>query len=124
MSTAVVMSIIKAQQERTEQDKKSLDISHSRSYSPVIEHQQTSRPPEPEPRDVYDITKKIMDLVPDSEVELLYQLRKFHDGLWNQAPELRISAMFWKPLGNILNKNIDSFEQDWQKKILKLFNNE
>jgi hypothetical protein len=78
---------------------------------------------EPEPRDVYDIVKQIMDLVPDSEVELLYQLRKFQDGLWNQAPELRISAMFWKPLGNILNKNIDSFEEDWQKKILKLFNN-
>lgn len=78
---------------------------------------------EPVSRDVYDITKQIMDLVPDSEVELLYQLRKFQDGLWNQAPELRISAMFWKPLGNILNKNIDSFEEDWQKKILKLFNN-
>jgi hypothetical protein len=78
----------------------------------------------PEPRDVYDITKQIMDLVPDSEVELLYQLRMFHDTLWNQAPELRISAMFWKPLGNILNKNVDSFEQDWQKKILKLYNND
>ena len=78
----------------------------------------------PEPRDVYDITKQIMDLVPDSEVELLYQLRMFHDTLWNQAPELRISAMFWKPLGNISNKNVDSFEQDWQKKILKLYNNE
>jgi hypothetical protein len=116
------MSIIKAQQERTEQDKKSLDISHIRTYSHVMEPQQNSRPPEP--RDVYDITKQIMDLVPDSEVELLYQLRKFHDTLWNQAPELRISGMLWKQLGNILNKNIDSFEQDWQKKILKLFNDE
>ena len=79
---------------------------------------------EPEPRDVGDICKQIMDIVPDSEVELLYQLRKFYDTLWNQAPELRKSTIFWKPLGNILNQNIDSFEQDWQKKILNLFNNQ
>ena len=78
---------------------------------------------EPEPRDVYEICNKIMDIIPDSEVELLYQLRKFNDGLWNQAPELRKSALFWKPLGNILNQNINSIEEDWQKKILKLYNN-
>jgi len=79
---------------------------------------------EHEPRDVAEICKQIMDLVPDSEIELLYQLRRFQDGLWNQAPELRKTAMFWNPLGNILSKNMYSFEEDWQKKILKLFNDE
>jgi hypothetical protein len=123
MSFAVVMSIIKAQQERREQEE--LDANpRSSSYSPIIEPEQISRPSEPEPRDVYDICKQIMDTIPDSEVELLYQLRKFYDTLWNQAPELRRSAMFWKPLGNILNNNIQSLDQDWQKKVLKLFNAE
>jgi len=126
MSTAVVMAIIKAQQERKKQEELESNSSSS-SYSPMIESNSISsnskHEPETEPRDVYDICKKIMDLVPDSEVELLYQLRKFHDGLWNQAPELRVGGQFWKPLGNILNQNIESFDHDWQKKILKLFNN-
>ena len=127
MSTAVVMSIIKAQQESKKQEELESN-SRSSSYSPLTEPQQissnTKLEPEPEPRDVYDICKQIMDLVPDSEVELLYQLRKFHDGLWNQAPELRVGGQFWRPLGDILNKNIESLDQEWQKKILKLFNNE
>jgi len=75
-----------------------------------------------EPRDIAEITEKILDMIPDSEVELIYQVRKFHDSLWNKALELRKSAVFWKHFANILNKNIDSFDEEWQKKILQLFN--
>ena len=75
-----------------------------------------------EPRDVYEICDKILNLVPDTEEELIYQLIRFRETLWNQAPELRKSAIFWKPLTNILERNITSFNEEWQKKILKLFN--
>jgi hypothetical protein len=125
MSTAVVMSIIKAQQERKKQEE--LDSkSHSSSYSPIMKSEEVSSNTnsEPKPRDVYAVCEEIMKIIPDSETELLFQLRKFNDTLWNQAPELRRSAMFWRPLGNILQKNITDFEHEWQKNVLKMFNNE
>jgi len=77
---------------------------------------------EPEPRDVAEIAMQIIDIIPDSEVEIMYRVRKFHDSLWNQAPEIRKSSVLWKELANILNKNIDSFEKEWERKVLKLFN--
>ena len=70
-----------------------------------------------EPRDVYEICDKILNLVPDTEEELIYQLMRFRETLWNQAPELRKSDIFWKPLTNILERNITSFNEDWQKKV-------
>lgn len=82
-----------------------------------------STQPESEPRDVYSVSEEIIKIVPDSETELLYELRKFNDTLWNQAPELRKTAEFWTPLGRILEKNITSFHEEWQKNVLKLFNN-
>ena len=75
-----------------------------------------------EPRDVYDICDKILNLVPDTEEELIYQLMRFRETLWNQAPEIRKSYVLWKELASILNKNIDSFEKEWERKVLKLFN--
>jgi len=77
-----------------------------------------------ESRDVADICKKILDIVPDSEIELLYQVRTLYESLWNKAPEIRKGHLLWKYLGNILNKNIDSVEKEWQQKIVKLFNDE
>jgi hypothetical protein len=96
------------------------------SYAPHIFAQENpiNSQPTREPRDVVDICQKIIDIVPVSEATLLIQLLKFKDSLWNQAPELRKDATLWKPLGNILNQNIDSFDEEWQKKILKLFNDE
>ena len=79
---------------------------------------------EVELRDVAETCKQIIDIIPGSEIELMYQVRKFHDSLWNQAPELRSNAIFWKQLANILNKNIDSFEKEWERKILNLFNSQ
>jgi hypothetical protein len=96
------------------------------SYAPDIFGQENPINSQPirEPRDVVIICQKIIDIVPESEVDLLNKLTEFKDSLWNQAPELRRDAIFWKPLGNILNQNIDSFHEEWQKKILKLFNDE
>jgi hypothetical protein len=79
---------------------------------------------ETEPRDVYEVCDKILILVPDTEDELIYQLMQFRETLWNQAPELRKSSIFWKPLTNILEKNIKSFNEEWQRNVLKLFNGE
>ena len=79
--------------------------------------------PEPEPRDVYAICDQIMKIVPDNERDLLFDLGKFYDSLWNQAPELRMSVMFWKPFGNILNKHIQTFDEEWQKKVFNVFMN-
>jgi len=77
-----------------------------------------------EPRDVYDICEQILKIIPDTEQELIYQLMKFNETLWNKAPELRKTVTFWKPLENILQQNITSFDGDWQKKVLKLYNNQ
>jgi len=106
--------------------KQSEEPSYTSYYSPDIFAQENpiNSQPTREPRDVLDICQKIIDIVPESEATLMIQLLKFKDSLWNQAPELRKDATLWKPLGNILNQNIDSFDEEWQKKILKLFNDE
>jgi len=75
-------------------------------------------------RDVYQISEKVREIVPIYEADLLFELRAFEDTLWNQAPELRKSTHCWQPFLAILGKHIQTFDKDWQKKVLGLIRND
>ena len=74
-------------------------------------------------RDVGDVIIKLMEIIPDSEEKLKSEISEFYNTLWNKAPELRRSYVFWKPLGEILNNNIAVFDAEWKTTLLETFNN-
>jgi hypothetical protein len=74
-------------------------------------------------RDVGDVIVNLMKIIPENEENLRHDVGMFYNTLWNQAPELRRSSMFWKPLGEILNNHICVIDQPWKKTLLETFNN-
>jgi|UniRef100_A0A6C0JM11 hypothetical protein len=76
-----------------------------------------------EPRDVAIVCMQILKIIPETEIELLNDLRNFQETLWNQAPELRKAANFWKPFIHLLNNNITNIDNEWKLKVLKIINN-
>jgi len=75
------------------------------------------------PRSVSDIIPKLLAVIPETEKNLINDIKEFEKNLWNQAPEILCSSNFWIPLGNILNKHIQNIDTDWKLKLLKIFNN-
>ena len=75
-------------------------------------------------RNVIDILKIIIEIIPKNELDLLDELNKFATSLWNQAPELLTGKYLWLELMNILNRKIPNITEDWQFKIKKIINNE
>ena len=75
-------------------------------------------------RNVVKIIDKILAIIPDGEVKLKDEIQNYKDSLFNQAPEMLLSSYCWNPFQNILSDNILTFEEEWQKKVLKIFNNE
>lgn len=74
-------------------------------------------------RFVEDILKKILEVVPSNEIELIRDLNLFYNSLHYYAPELRISGECWKPFLNILNYFIPNKEEDWHFKIKDILDN-
>ena len=75
------------------------------------------------PRSVSDIIPQLLAVIPETEKNLIYDVKEFEKNLWNQAPELLRSSSFWVTLGNIFNKHIHNIDTDWKLKLLKIFNN-
>ena len=64
----------------------------------------------------------LLDVIPSDQTELREQLTKLKDGWFNIAPELRMNDEYWNPVKYVLGAHIDSFEEEWQQKILRLYN--
>ena len=74
-------------------------------------------------RDVYDICEMVMEIIPDTEIVLLQELRKFSNSLWNKAPELRKGSELWIQFGIILQQYIgESFDKDWKMRVINIYN--
>jgi hypothetical protein len=65
----------------------------------------------------------LLDVIPLDQTELREALTKLKDGWFNVAPELRMKDEYWNPVKYILGAHIDSFEEEWQQKVLRLYNN-
>jgi len=75
-------------------------------------------------RSVEKVIKDLLTVIPEKEENLIIELKKYHDSLWNQAPELLTSSELWVPLGIILNNNIQNIDEAWKVKLVKIFNGE
>lgn len=77
-------------------------------------------------RDVSEITQRIINEIPDSEVLLKKKLTRYISSLWNLAPEVLLSSHVWIPVQDILNAHItqDKLNYPWVKKTIRIFNDE
>jgi hypothetical protein len=64
----------------------------------------------------------LLDVIPSDKTELREQLTKLRNGWCNIAPELMMNNEYWNPIKYVLGEHIDSFELEWQQKVLQLYN--
>jgi hypothetical protein len=74
-------------------------------------------------RNVDDVIKEILLIIPEYEIKLVSQLKIYYKSLWNKAPEQLNSSDCWNPFIQILNDNIHEIKEDWQIKILNILKN-
>jgi len=77
-------------------------------------------------RDISEVTQKIIEEIPESEVILKNKLIRYISSLWNLAPEVLVSSHVWIPVQDILNAHIntDKINEPWVQKTIRIFNNE
>ena len=68
-------------------------------------------------RSVFIIIEKILTIIPENYIELINELKKYKNSLFNKAPELLIGQDCWIPFINILNYFVPVIEEDWQIEI-------
>jgi len=78
-------------------------------------------------RDIEDVHKKIIAIIPDENKELKDELNKFIESIWNLAPELRKSGYTFFPYQNILLKHLHDNDDDnlnnvWKHQMQDIFN--
>ncbi len=75
-------------------------------------------------RKVTDVYKQIKPLIQDSNHELVKDLDKYINSLWNIAPEELSTGYFWKPFLDILNSYNDEIDDNQRVTIVKILSNE
>lgn len=76
------------------------------------------------PRSVLAVICQLIEVIPKNEAKLIQDLDEYANGLWNIAPELLETAVYWRPLANILGKHITEIDTEWKKTLVKIHNNE
>jgi hypothetical protein len=79
---------------------------------------------DPKSRSVVTVIRQLVQVIPENERELIQDLKKYANGLWNIAPELLETSTYWRPLANILGKHIKEIDTEWKKTLVKIHNNE
>ena len=77
-----------------------------------------------EPRNIIDISKQIMDIIPKNEIQIINEIENYITPLWNQPPEVLKGSLCWTRFSLIFNKHIPIISEDWQIKIRTIINNE
>jgi hypothetical protein len=77
-----------------------------------------------EPRNIIDISKQIVDIIPKNEIQIINEIENYIRPLWNQSPEVLSGSLCWTHFTSILNEQIPIISEDWQIKIRTIINNE
>lgn len=72
-------------------------------------------------RNVAIIIWKLLEVIPDTEKELIISLKKYGCGLWNKAPETMGYSELWIPVQHILIKFIPFIDEPWKIKAQNIF---
>ena len=59
---------------------------------------------------VNTVMKQLLDIIPESESDLIHAIKKYNNSLWNIAPELLSNREYWTPLVNIMNTHVGEIE--------------
>jgi hypothetical protein len=76
-----------------------------------------------ENRNVADIIKPILEIIPKTETQLIIEITNFNCTLWNQSPESLKSWYCWSQLVSILNEFIPIVSEEWQINVQCLMKN-
>ena len=74
---------------------------------------------------IEDVHRQIYRTIPVDQIEFRGNLRKYVDGLWNKAPEVRSGPEVYLPYAEILSKWIDPHAENlpkWQIQVINIFN--
>jgi len=69
-----------------------------------------------------DLISLLLDVIPSDQTELRQDLTELRNGWFNIAPELMANDEYWNPIKYVLGAHIDSFEEEWQQKVLRIYN--
>lgn len=76
-------------------------------------------------RPIEQVYDKIIKHIPQDQINLKEELKKFIEGIWNKAPEVRRGPELYLPFANILAQYIDPHESHlsgWKKQVVDIFN--
>jgi hypothetical protein len=76
-----------------------------------------------EPRNVCKVIDQILEVIPETEGKLIFELKDYYSSLWNKAPEILTAPECWKPVGGILASNIANLNEPWKIRVHKIFTN-
>jgi hypothetical protein len=71
---------------------------------------------------VNTVTKQLLDIIPESESDLIHAIKKYNNSLWNIAPELLSNREYWRPLVNIMNTHVGEIDTEWKTQLVSVFN--
>jgi hypothetical protein len=86
----------------------------------MTNNSQTPTMDNPQPANL--VLKKILEVIPPSETEVMAALTKFKENeFWNKAPELMTKGDIWIPLTRLLNSTMGEIDTEWKKKAVEIF---
>jgi len=71
---------------------------------------------------VNTVMKQLLDIIPESESDLIHAIKKYNNSLWNIAPELLSNREYWTPLVNIMNTHVGEIDTEWKTQLVSVFN--
>jgi hypothetical protein len=76
------------------------------------------------PRNVKNVLKEVLEIIPESNVTLIDELINFDKNLFNQDPYALTTSYIWSKFIYIFNKNIPLMEEPWHFQLQKILANE
>lgn len=70
-------------------------------------------------RSLTKVIDQILEVIPNSEVDVAYELLVIKSSAAYAAPEMM--SIWWRETADFLNENVTDFSQDWQDRVFKIF---
>ena len=70
-------------------------------------------------RSLTKVIDQILEVIPDSEIDVAYELLDLKSSAAYAVPEMM--SIWWRETADFLNENVTDFSQDWQNQVFKIF---
>lgn len=72
-------------------------------------------------RNLTTVIDQILKVIPDSEIDIAYDLLDLKSSAMFAAPETM--PFWWQETADYLNENVQDFTQEWAQRVFKIFTN-